>query len=66
MINKKDENLITSIAYDATIGAGSAAEEPSAHHYMTLVKRLGRTAMEEDLKFFRDSWKRNLQMMAQP
>jgi hypothetical protein len=66
MINKKDESLIASIAYDATIGCGSAAEEPSDYHYAALAKRLGRTALVEDLKFFRDEWRRNLQMMAQP
>ena len=66
MINNKDRNLISSIVYDATIGAGSAAEEPSAYHYATLAKRLGRTALVEDLKFYRDEWRRNLQMMAQP
>jgi len=66
MINNKDRNLISSIVYDATIGIGSAAEEPSDYHYAALAKRLGRTALVEDLKFFRDEWRRNLQMMAQP
>ena len=66
MINNNDRNIIASIAYDATIGIGSAAEEPSFYHYATLTKRLGRTALVEELKFFRDEWRRNLQMMAQP
>lgn len=66
MIKKKDERLIASIAYDDTICVGDAAEEPSDYHYAALTMRLGRPALVEELKFFRDEWRRNLQMMAQP
>jgi len=69
MINNKDRNIIASIAYDATIGSGDehgGVAEPSDYYYATLAKRLGRTALVEELKFFRDEWRRNLQMMAQP